>query len=89
MPTIQQFVHIVQNETLEVKVWQVLLILTVATLFLFARQSKMGLLVTYVFTLHVSFSFFKPYFSMPALFFIGIFSGLILLIGLFEALNDS
>lgn len=78
----------IQADTLEVPIWEVLVILGVATACMLMRGSKMGLLVTYIFTLHMAFSFFKQYFSPVALVIFGVFGGLILLIGLFEALTE-
>jgi hypothetical protein len=78
----------VQNDTLDVAIWEVLTILVVATICMLWRGSKMGLLITYVFTLHIAFTFFKLHFSTASLLILGIFAAAILLIGLYEALTE-
>ena len=70
-------------------VWQLLVLLVVASVFMMMRSSKTGILITYAFTVHLAFSFLKDYFSTVVLLFIGIFAVIILLIGLHEALTES
>lgn len=82
------FLDVIKHQTITVPVWQILVILAVGALCLLIRGSKMGLLVTYIFTLNIAFSFFKNYFSTVALIVAGIFSAIILLIGMYEAFTE-
>ena len=82
------FFDTIKNDTIEVAIWQILLILAVAAICMLLRGSKMSLLVTYVFTLHIAFTFFKQHFSMLTLVIAGIFSAIILLIGLYETFTE-
>lgn len=78
----------IQHDSLEVPIWEVFTILAVTTICMIVRGSKTGLLITYMFALHIAFSFLKIHFSQVALFIFGIFGAMILLIGLYEALTE-
>lgn len=88
MSNLKEALHAIQSDTLEVAIWQVLAILAAATICILIRGSKMGLLVTYAFTVNIAFNFFQQFFSKSTMLIAGIFAGLILLIGLYETFTE-
>lgn len=88
MSKLSRLVDAIQADTVEVPVWQLLALLIVAIIFLLARGSKTGLLITYIFALHIAFSFLKEYLPNVALLLIGIVAVVILLVGMFEAFSE-
>ncbi|QHI70367.1 hypothetical protein [Tichowtungia aerotolerans] len=88
MDKMAKLYNAIQADTLEIPIWEVLIVLAIATICLLARGSKMGLLITYVFTFHMAFHFFQQHFSPVALIILGAFGAFILLIGLYEALTE-
>ena len=89
MDKLTEVLHSIQYDTLEVPIWEVFTILAVTTICMIVHGSKTGLLITYMFALHIAFSFLKIHFNTVALFAFGVFGAMILLIGLYEALTEN
>ncbi|MBL7016076.1 MAG: hypothetical protein ISR84_00810 [Kiritimatiellales bacterium] len=88
MNKLTEMIYALKYDTLQVPIWEVFTLLAITTICLIIRGSKAGLLITYMFTLHIAFSFLRMHFSTVELFVLGIFGTIILLIGLYEALTD-
>lgn len=80
--------EILRTGTIEVPIWEILTMVAIAALYMLFRGTKTGLLILYVFALHIAFGVLKEFFSPFILLLIGIFGAIILLVGLFEAFSE-
>lgn len=88
MNDLTTFFDVIKSQTIQVPLWQLLVIFAVAAICMIIRGSKMSLLITYIFTLNLAFSFFRDYFGTVTVIIAGICSAIILLVGIYETLTD-
>lgn len=82
------FVQTVAREEISVPTWEILLLLLVVTICILIRGSRFSLLITYIFTLHIAWSFMRAQFGFVPLLIFGIFAAAVLLIGFYSMLTD-
>lgn len=88
MDKLEEIFRALQTDRLNVATWEIMFILAVATASMIFRSAKAGLFITYIFALHIAFSFFKEFFSKGTLLIFGIVFAGILLIGIYEAITN-
>jgi len=85
----QEFVQLITQEQICVPVWEFLILVTIVTLALILRGSKLNLLlITYVFALHMTWNFMKLHFGPIPLIVFAVLGIFVLLMGFFSVLTE-
>lgn len=86
---IQEFIQLITQQQICVPVWEFLILVTIVTLALILRGSKLNLLlITYVFALHMTWNFMKLHFGPVPLIIFAVFGTIVLLLGFYSVLTD-
>ena len=82
------FMQMITQESIAVPTWEVLILLAVVTLCLLIRGSRLSLLITYIFTLHITWSFMKLHFGYATLITFAVLALIVLILGFFTLLTE-
>lgn len=88
MEQFTDFMQLIAKDTLAVPMWEILTLLTVVALCLLIRGSRLGLLVTYIFTLHMAWGFMKLHFGYATLITFAVLAAIVLILGFFTLLTE-
>ncbi|MFA7256680.1 MAG: hypothetical protein WC047_03805 [Kiritimatiellales bacterium] len=78
----------VLNEQISVPTWEILTLLTIVALCLLFRATRIGLLLTYIFTLHLTWSFVNLHLTPISLVTYLVLGGAVLVLGFFSLITD-
>ncbi|MGE4488513.1 MAG: hypothetical protein AB7E95_03090 [Kiritimatiellales bacterium] len=88
MEKLADFAQLIAQEQIVIPVWEILLLLLIAVLCLILRGSRLSLMLTYIFTLHMSWSFMKMHFGYAALITFAVFAVIVLILGFYSLLTE-
>ena len=89
MEAIKDFFQIILTEQLLVPTWEILSILAILSFTMLVRASRTGVLVTYMFTLHLALRFVDAHFGTATLMISITLGVIILFLGLVAGIKDS
>lgn len=88
MQAMKEFLLIATNQNLVVPIWEILTLLSVVSIALLFRASRIGIFITYVFTLHIAWDFLKHHLGMPGLITFSVISIILILIGFYSVITE-
>ncbi len=88
MEALTDFLDIARSELLEVPTWEILALLLIVSVSMLIHGSKVGILITYIFTLHLTFMFLARHFNDGSLIVFGIFGGIVMLLGFISIFTE-
>lgn len=88
MNNIAELCKVIASEQIPVPTWEILILLTIVSISMLLRAGKLGIFITYVFTLHLAWSFMKLHFNMPVLITFAVLGGVVLLLGIISVMKD-
>lgn len=88
MHAIGEFLKLITEETVVIPMWEIGALLLFVALCILVRARKLNLLITYLFTVRLSWGFMKANFGPGALIAFAAAAGIVLLIGFVSLFTD-
>ena len=88
MQALSDFLQIARTETLTVSTGEILSLLAIVSLSMLIRGSKVGILITYIFSLHLTFNVLSNHFNEGSLIAFGVLGGIVMLLGFVSILTE-
>ena len=88
METLKDFLLWIPGQQITVQVWELLLLVVIGSICLLFRATKFGLLLTYIFVMHLTWNFVKTNLSLTSLLAYFILGGLVLAMGFISLIHD-
>ncbi len=88
METLKDFLLWIPGQQITIQVWELLLLVVIGSICLLFRATKFGLLLTYIFVMHITWNFVKLNLSLTSLMSYFILGGVVLTAGFISLIHD-
>jgi len=88
MEAFKSFLPVFLDKQLSIPAWELLVLVAIGSVCLLFRATKVGLLLTYIFVMHLTWNFVRLNLSLTSLLSYFILGGLVLAMGFISLIHD-